>query len=235
MCTNFEVLLCVCVFFFSIEWDDDDLASQCILFFLAGFNGVAMFLCFVTHALAIHPDVQVRLHQEIQDVEKTLNGKPVTYDIIQRMKYLDMVISETLRMWPLAPAGDRVCNKPYVMENYNGDKVQVNVGDGIWLPTSGIHHDPQYFPEPEKFDPERFNDDNKHNISADVYTPFGTGPRNCIGNRFALMEGKAIIYRLVSEFEIERCARTQHPLKLKAATINVEAKNGFWVAIKSRN
>lgn len=67
------------------------------------------------------------------------------------------------------------------MSDSNGNKVTVNKGDKIWIPAHSLHRDPKYFPEPDKFDPERFSDENKHNIQPYTYLPFGVGPRNCIG------------------------------------------------------
>lgn len=76
---------------------------------------------------------------------------------------------------------DRLCVKPYVIEGDDGLKININVGDVVWIPILGRHRDPDFFPNPMKFDPERFSDENKHNILNTTYIPFGLGPRNCIG------------------------------------------------------
>lgn len=89
---------------------------------------------------------------------------------------------ETLRKWSPAVALDRVCTKPYKL-NVDGRSYQFNVGDVLWLPVLGIHRDEKYYPNPEKFDPDRFNETNKANINPASYLPFGVGPRNCIGSR----------------------------------------------------
>lgn len=75
------------------QWTDDDLTAQCFLFFLAGFETSATLLCFMAHELCENPDVQARLYDEIQEVRGQLNGKPLSYDELQKMKYLDMVTS----------------------------------------------------------------------------------------------------------------------------------------------
>ncbi|XP_055852659.1 probable cytochrome P450 9f2 [Episyrphus balteatus] len=88
--------------------------------------------------------------------------------------------------------------------------------------------DEKYYPDPLKFDPERFNDENKTNITPFTYLPFGVGPRNCIANRFALMEAKAMMFHLVGEFEIKPSPKSTIPMVLQAGVANSVPKNGFW-------
>lgn len=192
-------------------------------------------MCFTGHELAVNPDIQERLRREVDDVNEKLNGQPLSYETLQSMKYLDMVISESLRKWPPAVAIDRMCNIPYVLENWDGTKVQLNVDDGIWIPVYAFHHDPKYFPNPGLFDPERFSDENKHKINPLTYLPFGMGPRNCIGSRFALMEAKAIIFHLMSSFYLEKSPKTQHPIKLMKKSFNMLPEKGFWLQLRARN
>lgn len=84
-----------------------------------------------------------------------------------------MVISETLRRWPVAAAMERYIGKPYTIEDGSKNKIHLKPGNGIWIPTIGIHMDEEYFPDPYKFDPERFSDENKGNIKSGTYLPFG--------------------------------------------------------------
>lgn len=142
--------------------------------------------------------------------------------------------SETLRKWPIAIALDRVCTKPYTIQPVNPSEkpLHINKGDNLWIPTFGIHHDPKYYPQPDKFDPERFNDENKHNINPYTYSPFGLGPRNCIGSRFALMEFKTLFFHLLHNFEIVPVKRTQIPVKFSKDLFNIKAEGGNWLGIK---
>lgn len=130
----------------------------------------------------MNPDVQQKLYEEVCEVEKTLNGKPLPYDVLQKMKYIDCVISETLRHWPPAPMTDRVCVKDYEYDD-GETKFTFEKGMAFWIPIYSLHHDEKYFPNPNKFDPERFNDNNKDNILFGTFVPFGIGPRNCIVSR----------------------------------------------------
>lgn len=211
------------------------MVGQCLVFFLAGFDTISSLMTFMSFELAVNPDIQERLRKEIDDVREELGSKPLTYEAVQKMKYLDMVVSESLRKWPSAVAIDRLCNKPYTMENSDGSKVHLKPGDGIWLPIHALLHDPEYYPNPEEFDPERFNDSNKGNINPMTYLPFGVGPRNCIGSRFALMEAKCLIFHILSTFTLERSPKTSIPLKLRNEVFNqVKAVEGIWLNLKAR-
>ncbi|EDS37436.1 conserved hypothetical protein [Culex quinquefasciatus] len=146
---------------FTGTWNDDDLAAQCTIFLFAGFETVATLTSFMAHELAINSTVQAKLRAEVDATRAKLNGRRLTYEIIQEMTYLDMVVTETLRKWPPVPFLDRRCTKPYLLEDLDGSSVQLQPGDSIWIPTTAIMRNPKYFPQPEKFDPERFSVENR--------------------------------------------------------------------------
>lgn len=207
-----------------------------MIFILAGFNAVSLSVSFMAHELAMNQDVQQRLHEEIASVAGDLAGKPITYETLQQMKYLDMVVSEVLRRWPIGGVQDRLVSKPYELVKRDGSRVQLNVGDGVWVPINGFHMDPLYFADPERFDPERFNEANREKILPGTYLPFGSGPRNCVGSRFALMEMKALFVYLLRDFSLHQCARTMDPIVLKpGASVIMEPADGFWLELRSRN
>ncbi|KAL1509580.1 hypothetical protein ABEB36_004292 [Hypothenemus hampei] len=212
---------------------NDDIMSQALIFFLAGFESVSIALCYSAHELAMNKDIQDRLREEIRETHKLNNGK-LTYDALLKMKYMDMVFCEVLRKWPPSFAVDRVCTKPYTIEpKYPDEKpVNFNVGDLLWLPTFGLHRDPKYFPKPEVFDPERFSDENRDQIIPYSYIPFGSGPRNCIGSRFAILESKALIYNLLLNFEIVPTKKTTNPLKFTRGPFQNSVEGGFWLGLK---
>lgn len=141
---------------------------------------------------------------------------------------------EILRKWPPAGAVDRVATQPYTIEPVNADEkpVHLKIGDVVWIPIFAYHRDPENFENPTKFDPERFSDENKGNIKPYTYLPFGAGPRNCIGSRFALLEIKALFYHLLLNFEIEPTKTTAIPLKLCTKSFNPSAAGGFWFGLK---
>jgi len=103
-----------------------------------------------------------------------------------RSQICQLVISETLRKHPPVPGPGRVVTKPYVIP---GTSVNLDVGVTILIPICGLHHDPKYFPDPEVFNPENFNDEVKAKRPNHSYLPFGDGPRNCIGKTEMLFIG----------------------------------------------
>lgn len=100
---------------------------------------------------------------------------------------------------------------------------------------AGLQRDPQYFPNPLKFDPERFSPENRKKIDPYTYIPFGIGPRNCIGNRFALMEVKALISKILCHFEIVPIEKTEIPIKMKKGAFTFLPENGIHLGLKRRH
>lgn len=162
------------------KWDDNELLAQCFIFFSAGLEPPSIILTFAAYELVCNPDIQQKLYEEIAEVDNDLDGKRISYDAIQKMKYLDQVINETLRKWPSVVATDRVCVKDY---DYDDGRLNFKMEKGSVVTFSifEMHHNPSHYPNPDKFDPERFSDENKHNIIPGTLAPFGLGPRNCIG------------------------------------------------------
>ena len=128
---------------------------------------------------------------------------------------------------------DRICVNDFQFD-FEGKKFTIEKNVGIIVPIYGFHRDPKYFPDPHKFDPERFSEENRRNIDPDTYLPFGIGPRNCIGSRFALMELKTLLYYLLLNFKFEVTAKTQIPLKYAKNPIMLKSEKGVWLALKPR-
>lgn len=162
------------------EWSDDELVAQCLIFFLAGFETSSTLLSFLANELALNPDVQEKLCREIDETVECMKAEKLTYELLNSLKYLDQVISECLRKWPPALLTDRMCNKE-ISFIVDGQAVTMKPGQQIWIPIFGLHMDAKYYPDPDKFDPERYSDENAEKIVPGSYLPFGIGPRNCIG------------------------------------------------------
>lgn len=136
------------------RWNDDEIVAQYFLFFVAGFNTSSTTLTSVSYELTLNPDIQQKLYEEIIETES-----------------LDQVICETLRKWPPAVQTDRVCVKDHMYNDGHKLKFKVEKGKILHFPIYGIQNDPKYFPEPDKFDPDRFNNKNKGNIISGTYNP----------------------------------------------------------------
>lgn len=204
----------------SFEINLEVMAAQTFLFFFAGYETSSSVQTFCLYELALNQDIQQKLRKEVQEVIK-IHGE-VTYQAVSEMKYLDMVVSETLRKYPTVTSLIRTCVVPFTMP----DGGKIGIGDQITIPVWSLHHDPQHFPDPEKFDPERFSPENEGNIKPYTYLPFGEGPRMCIGNRFGLLQTKVGLITVIRNFQVLPCEKTSIPLKLIKNTNNLTACEG---------
>ncbi|XP_060029341.1 cytochrome P450 3A12-like isoform X2 [Erinaceus europaeus] len=186
---------------------DMEIMAQSVIFIFSGYATLRNSLSFVLYSLATHPDVQKKLQEEI-DITFPDQAAP-TYDAVMQMEYLDMVVNETLRLYPIAGRLERVCKKDVEISG-----VLVPKGTVVMMPLFVLHKDPSLWTEPEVFLPERFSKKNKESINPYAYMPFGNGPRNCIGMRFALMNMKVALVRVLQNFTFKPCKETQIPVKL---------------------
>nr|AZR39446.1 cytochrome P450 [Agasicles hygrophila] len=212
---------------------DDDIVSQAIIFFFAGFESSSTMMCFMAYELCVNQDIQEKLREEILETSARCGDK-ITYEHLTRMKYLDMVVTESLRKWPAQVGVERVCIKPYTIEPVLPNEQQAHLYKDltVFLPIYGIHHDPNNFPDPSKFDPERFNDENKRLVKSLALQPFGVGPRNCIGSRFALLEAKMMFYYLLKHFKIVPVEKTVVPIQLGKNIFSILPYDGFWMGLE---
>ncbi|KRT82922.1 cytochrome P450, partial [Oryctes borbonicus] len=176
----------------------NEIAAQAFIFFLAGFETSSTTMTFCLHELAFNPDIQEKLREEIKEAYKKCNGE-LTYDVVMEMKYLDQVVNETLRKYPPVPFLNRVCSLDYKIPDTN---VTLTKGTKVFISGLGIHRDEEYYPNPDKFDPERFSDENKASIPNFAYIPFGEGPRICIGLRFGMMQTKTGLSMILNNYRL---------------------------------
>ncbi|XP_068084560.1 cytochrome P450 6j1 [Anabrus simplex] len=209
------------------ELEEDDFVAQAFGFLAAGFETSSTTMSFALYELSLQPEIQNRLRQEIQSVLEKNNGQ-LTYDGLQEMIYLDMVVSETLRKYPVLPFLDRKVLQPYTLP---GTNFTLDKGDVVIISLSGIHYDPQYYPNPQRFDPERFTEENKRSRPNYSYMPFGEGPRICIGMRMGLLQAKAGLAHLIANFEVAPCQGTPVPMEFDAKSFLLSAKGTLPLSI----
>jgi cytochrome P450 family 6 len=172
--------------------------AQATQFFLAGFETSSSAITFALYELAVNQDIQRKLRKEIGNVLSRFNGI-ISYESLKEMEYLDMcvkgeksfiknflsryfsLISETLRKYPVLPFLDRRNNTDYPIA---GSDVVLEKGTPIFISLWALHFDSKFYPDPEKFDPTRFTEENVKSRPQFTYLPFGEGPRNCIGKSY---------------------------------------------------
>lgn len=194
--------------FSCLDWTDDDMLAQCIFFYSAAVAGVSKLLAFLCYELSFNQEIQQRLYEEIIETKDQLKENPVTFEALQKMKYMDMVVSEVSRKWPIGTEIDRSVTKKFLLEDYDGSKVLLQPNDHIYISMYNIHRDPKFYPNPEQYNPERFSDENKMNIQRGTYFPFGMGPRTCIASRFTILQLKMVIFHILLDFKIETSPKT---------------------------
>ncbi|XP_017541838.1 cytochrome P450 3A30-like [Pygocentrus nattereri] len=187
--------------------NDHEILSQSMIFIFAGYETSSSTLSFFFHNIATNPETMKKLQEEINQTFP--NKAPVQYDAVMNMEYLDAALNESLRLYPVGARLERVCKKTVEINGLTIPKKTV-----VAVPVYPLHRDPEYWPDPETFNPERFTKENKESIDPYMYMPFGAGPRNCIGMRFALVSMKLAIVEILQRFDVNICDETKIPLEL---------------------
>ncbi|XP_077533805.1 cytochrome P450 3A9-like isoform X2 [Haemaphysalis longicornis] len=187
----------------------DEITGHGIIFFVAGVESVSTAVTHTAYFLAMHPEFQDKV---IAEVDKAISEGGLTYDALQEMPYLEASIKEAMRLTTPDTIALRVCTEETMVAG-----IRFKPGMCVDIHLAAIHRDPEYFPEPEKYNPERFLPENKDKIKPFTYIPFGAGPRNCVGMRLGLLQTKTTLASMLSRVRFEPCPETMVPLKYKAS------------------
>ncbi|CAH2107791.1 unnamed protein product [Euphydryas editha] len=193
----------------TLEMDDELIAAQVFVFFAAGFETSSSATSTTLHELAYHPEVQSKVHEEIDRVLAKYDNK-LSYDAIKEMRYLEWAFKEGMRIFPSLGFLIRECARKYTFEEIN---LTIDEGVRVLIPLQAMHNDPKYFDNPSEFRPERFDPANFDANNKYIYLPFGVGPRACIGERLGLMQSLAGLAAILARFSVRPAPSTiRHPL-----------------------
>ncbi|MFO0902236.1 MAG: cytochrome P450 [Pirellulales bacterium] len=184
---------------------DEQARDQCMTFFLAGHDTTAAGLTWIGWALATHPEAAQRAAAEVQ---KVIGKREPTYEDVPQLEYLSRVIKETLRRYP--PAVGLVAREATQDVEIGG--WHLPAGSLARVMTYTVHHDQRWFPDPQKFDPDRFAPGRAESIPHCAYLPFGAGPRACIGQGLATLEMTLFTAQLLQRFRLSPAAGQNEPL-----------------------
>lgn len=204
----------------------NEILGNALIFFLAGYDTTSAALSYLMYLLSCNQDCQQKLIEEIDSVVGDKDD--IDYDTAMKMPYLDQCLQESLRIYPPGIIVDRTA---VVDTEVCGIKIEK--GMTVVIPIMAIHRDPEIWPEPMKFDPERFTPENKANMNPFHWMPFGYGPRNCIAMRLALYEIKIAIATILRTHKIVTCEKTQIPLKLSKSKL-AHSEKGIWLSVEKR-
>uniref|UniRef100_A0A023F7J1 Putative cytochrome n=1 Tax=Triatoma infestans TaxID=30076 RepID=A0A023F7J1_TRIIF len=192
------------------EMTNEQLTGQAFVFLTAGFEGTTLSMMYTLYELSKNLDIQERVREEVQREVKTAGS--LNYDAVKGMDYLEQCIKETMRKYPPSPMLFRVCTKDYTLPN----GLTIEPGQGVLVSVLSLHYNPTYYPEPEKYKPERFDPDQMRPSCA--YLPFGSGPRICIAMRFAMLEMKYCLAKLLMNYKFRVSPKTKEPLSFSVKT-----------------
>ncbi|XP_022112065.1 cytochrome P450 3A9-like [Acanthaster planci] len=185
---------------------------QNVTLLTGGNEATSTFLICTTYQLALSPEVQDKMIEEIDRIAPT--PEDINYETMSKMTYLEMVIQESFRMYPPTILADRVCLETVKYGNYTLKKdLLVNI------PFCPIQRDPEIWQDPDKFDPERFSPENKESINPLGWIVFGAGPRICIAVKFTTILAKVFLTRVFQKYRFETCTETPIPLKFRKITM----------------
>lgn len=211
----------------NVGFTEEDIIDEACTFMLAGQDSVGAALAFALFLLAQNRDCQQKCCQELECIFRDDQRTPTMQDL-REMRYLEMCIKETLRLYPSVPVIARKLGEEVRLGN-----VVLPAGSNVFISPFSTHRLPHIYPDPERFDPERFAPDSSEHRHPYAYLPFSAGPRYCIGNRFAIMELKTVISALLRRYEIL-------PVPGKTTVhatfrITLRASGGLWLRLRRRS
>ncbi|XP_075167815.1 uncharacterized protein LOC142239972 [Haematobia irritans] len=204
--------------------------SQATILLAAGYETSSSTLVHILLELAKNPNIQKKLRKEIQ-LALDKGSDLVSYENFSRLEYMEMVINETLRLYPVLPMIDRMYGKAsgssesYSLRPYCD--FDIPKGMPVYISVYGLHYDPQYWPNPTKYDPERFSAENKISINPMTYLPFGNGPHNCIGGRLAMLQVKCGLFYLLKNHYVRVCDGTMRQPEFDPKAFVFQLKGGI--------
>jgi len=216
------------------EMSEKQITGICVSFFTEAYETSSNALSLALYQLAKNPHIQDELARRIEE-SIAENNNEITYDLIHKHQYLEMVLFETMRIQPIFFGLQKLCTKPYTMPLLPGQKepVTIPVGTPILVPFATVSQDPSIFPDPDGFDPERFSPEQKAMRQKSAFMPFSDGPRMCIGMHLALFNLKMGLFQMVRLFDI-KFGPNQKPFKLHPMAFFNVPKDGIKLVFTPR-
>jgi len=202
---------------------DKQLRDEVLTFLLAGHETTALALSWTFHLLGQSPEVEEKLHAELHQV---MGGRAPEFSDLQALPYTDRVIKESMRLYPPAWSLARTAIADFELRGYT-----IPAGANIVMSQWIMHHDPKYFNDPAKFNPDRWLDPAMQKLPRFAYFPFGGGPRQCIGNSFAMMEAVLLLATIALRFRLRPVPG--HPV-VAVPSFTLRPKHGITMTFEHR-
>jgi cytochrome P450 len=202
---------------------DTQLRDEAVTLFLAGHETTAIALSWTWYLLSQNPDVETRLVAELEEV---LGGRAPGVADLPRLPYTDMVVRESMRLYPPAWRVGREAIEPCTIGEY-----RIPVGAQVIMSQWIVHRDPRFFEEPEAFRPERWEGDLTRRIPRFAYFPFGGGARRCIGDSFAMVEATLLLAAIARRFHLDLSPEARIELW---PSITLRPRHGLAMQVRAR-
>lgn len=203
---------------------DEDIRAEADTFMFAGHDTTASGLSWVLYNLAKHPEYQERCRQEVQELLRDREPKEIEWDELAQLPFLTMCIKESLRLHPPVPGISHCCAQDVVLP----DGRVIPKGNICVISIFGIHHNPSVWPDPEVYNPFRFDPESPQKRSPLAFIPFSAGPRNCIGQTFAMTEMKVVLALTLLRFRV--LPDEEEPRR--KPEIVLRAEGGLWLRVE---
>ncbi|XP_075545082.1 cytochrome P450 3A14-like isoform X2 [Dermacentor variabilis] len=206
----------------------EEIITTATVLFIAGFETTATALSYIMYALAKHPEVQGKLRREVFDAVGT-NGSLDYETVMKKLKYLEKVVDESLRLYP--PGLSFVTRQAKEDFEYNG--IKFKAGTSFIVPQYQILTDPRYFSNPMEFNPDRSSPGNEASFTKAAHIPFGVGPRNCVGMKLALLKLRYTVARMVQKYQVELGPSQKGAMELGQYGMVSTPSNGPWIVLRT--
>nr|ADE05588.1 cytochrome P450 332A5 [Manduca sexta] len=210
---------------------EDMMLAQAAVFIFGSVETSSTTLSYCLQELAHHPEEQEKLYEEIDKKVKESGNDVLNYTDLMELKYLSACILETLRKYPPVPHIDRACHTDYQLNN----DVLIEKGTPVFVNVVHIHYNEEYYPEPEKWRPERMLNMADNDNRDFTFLPFGEGPRFCIGKRYGLMQIRAAMVQMVQKYKFEPAVGEPYQIDSDPYSVLLSPKSGGRVTFVPRS
>lgn len=221
----------------TVDVKNDEIVGHSVTFLTEGFETSSTLMCYFLYELASNQHIQDRVLNEIDCVLKEYDGK-LTDEAVNKLTYMERAMYETLRMHSPVFTLTKVCTKEYELPpQYTDDvgkRITMKPGMSAIIPVHAIHLDPEIYPDPCRFEPDRFLDENRKGRHRYAFLGFGEGPRICLGMKFGLTQSKIGIATLLSKYRVVGSDKQELPLEISRKSFLLASKNGIWVKFVER-
>ncbi|XP_031635618.1 cytochrome P450 6B1-like [Contarinia nasturtii] len=216
------------------NFDDTSLAGHTLSLFIDGTETSSTALSYAFYELALNPHCQDKALNEIKQTLEKHDGT-LTAEALQSMIYIEGILLEALRKHPALIVLTKVCTEKYTLPKTSeqSEPTTIYPGTVVNIPLLGIHRDSKYYPDPDKFEPERFNEEEQRNRHKGTYLGFGEGPRICLGQRFGITQAKVALVHIIQNFHI-KLSPNHKPIVIDAQTLLSHPKDGILIQLEAR-